>query len=70
MGEYSKALSSYEKSLEIYGKTLPANHPSCGYFLQQHRFSLLQYERLLEIISHILKLLWSKSVISLPANSS
>jgi hypothetical protein len=27
MGEYSKALSSHEKALEIYQKTLPANHP-------------------------------------------
>jgi tetratricopeptide (TPR) repeat protein len=28
MGEYSKALSYYEKALEIRQKTLPANHPS------------------------------------------
>ena len=28
MGEYSKALSFYEKDLEISQKTLPANHPS------------------------------------------
>jgi tetratricopeptide (TPR) repeat protein len=27
MGEYSKALSYYEKDLEISQKTLPANHP-------------------------------------------
>ena len=27
MGEYSTALSYYEKSLEIYQKSLPANHP-------------------------------------------
>ncbi len=27
MGEYSKALSSHEKVLEIYQKTLPANNP-------------------------------------------
>jgi tetratricopeptide (TPR) repeat protein len=27
MGEYSKALSYYEKALEIRQKTLPANHP-------------------------------------------
>ena len=27
MGEYSKALSSYERSLEIYKKALPPNHP-------------------------------------------
>jgi tetratricopeptide (TPR) repeat protein len=28
MGEYSKALSYYEKALEIAQETLPANHPS------------------------------------------
>ena len=37
MGEYSKALSFYEKALEICQKTLPANHPSLAHFLQQHR---------------------------------
>jgi tetratricopeptide (TPR) repeat protein len=33
MGEYSKALSYYEKDLEISQKTLPQNHPdlACSY---------------------------------------
>jgi tetratricopeptide (TPR) repeat protein len=33
MGEYSKALSYYEKALEIRQKTLPSNHPA---FLQSY----------------------------------
>jgi tetratricopeptide (TPR) repeat protein len=31
MGEYSKALSSYERSLEIKKIALPPNHPDLAY---------------------------------------
>jgi tetratricopeptide (TPR) repeat protein len=30
MGDYSKALSNYEKALEIRAQSLPPNHPDLG----------------------------------------
>ena len=35
-GDYKEALSYYEKCLDMQQKTLPANHPEFGHFLQQH----------------------------------
>ncbi len=59
MGEYSKALSYYEKDLEISQKTLPANHPDLatsynnigGVYRNMGEYSkaLSYYERALDI---------------------
>ena len=45
MGEYSKALSYYDKALDIRQKTLPTNHPDLATILQQHRWDILRHER-------------------------
>jgi tetratricopeptide (TPR) repeat protein len=59
MGEYSKALSYYEKAVEIRQKTLPANHPSLATSynnigvvfdnLGEYSTALLYYEKALNI---------------------
>ncbi|CAF3509995.1 unnamed protein product, partial [Rotaria sp. Silwood2] len=59
MGEYSKALSSYERSLEIRQIALPTNHPdlagsynnigSVYYDMGEYSKALSSYERSLEI---------------------
>ena len=59
MGEYSKALSSYERSLEIKKVALPPNHPGlatsynniAGVYKNMGEYSkaLSSYERSLEI---------------------
>ena len=39
MGEYPKALSSYEKALAIQQQSLPSNHPDlAASTIQQHRY--------------------------------
>jgi tetratricopeptide (TPR) repeat protein len=60
MDEYSKALSYYEKALEIFQKTLPANHPdfaqSYGHIgmvssnIGEHSKAVLYCERALKIL--------------------
>jgi tetratricopeptide (TPR) repeat protein len=67
MGEYSTALSFYEKTKEIFEKILPPNHPllaasfgniASGYEkMNQYPKALSFYERALNILK-----------ISLPAN--
>jgi tetratricopeptide (TPR) repeat protein len=64
MGEYSKALSSHEKALEIKQKTLPPNHPdfatsynnigSVYYEMKQYPKALPFFERALEIFRNSL----------------
>jgi tetratricopeptide (TPR) repeat protein len=64
MGEYSKALSSHEKALEIYQKTLPANHPHLAtsynntglvyYNMGEYSRALSYYERALDILQRSL----------------
>jgi len=64
MGEYSKALSFYEKSFEIRQKTLPPNHPSLAtsynniavVFKNMGEYSkaLSYFERALEIFQSVL----------------
>ncbi|CAF4353074.1 unnamed protein product, partial [Rotaria sordida] len=59
MGEYSKALSSYERSLEIEKIALPPNHPDLAksynniglvyYHMGEYSKALSSYERSLEI---------------------
>ncbi|CAF4593457.1 unnamed protein product [Rotaria sp. Silwood2] len=59
MGEYSKALSSYERSLEIRKIALPPNHPDLAasyegiglvyYNMAEYSNALTSYERSLEI---------------------
>ncbi|CAF4164947.1 unnamed protein product [Rotaria sordida] len=59
MGEYSKALSSYERSLEITKVALPPNHPELAasynniglvyYNMGEYSKALSSYERSLEI---------------------
>ncbi|CAF4944957.1 unnamed protein product, partial [Rotaria sp. Silwood2] len=59
MGEYSKALSSYERSLEIWKIALPPNHPDFAqsynnignvyYNMGEYSKALSSYERSLEI---------------------
>ena len=59
MGEYSKALSSYEQSLEIYKVALPPNHPNLATSynnigsvydnMGEYSKALSSYERSLEI---------------------
>ncbi len=59
MGEYSKALSYYEKDLEIKQKTLPENHPDLAlsynntgnvyYDMGEYSKALSYYERALDI---------------------
>ena len=59
MGEYSKALSSLEKALEIRPKTLPENHPHLAtsysniggvyYYMNDYRKALQYCERALDI---------------------
>ena len=59
MGEYSKALSSYERSLEIYKVALPPNHPDLAtsynniglvyHNMGEYSKALSYYERSLEI---------------------
>ncbi|CAF4403352.1 unnamed protein product, partial [Rotaria sordida] len=59
MGEYSKALSSYERSLEISKIALPPNHPSLATSynnigmvydnMGEYSKALSSYERSLEI---------------------
>ncbi|CAF4333822.1 unnamed protein product, partial [Rotaria sordida] len=59
MGEYSKALSSYERSLEIQKIALPPNHPDLASSYQgiglvydnmgEYSKALSSYERSLEI---------------------
>ena len=59
MGEYSKALSSHERSLEIYKASLPPNHPSLATSynnialvyenMGEYSKALSSYERSLEI---------------------
>jgi len=41
MGEYTKALSYYEKGLQIFQKTLPANHP--GLTISYNNIGLVYY---------------------------
>ena len=60
MGEYSKALSSYERSLEIYKVALPPDHPdlatsynnigSVYYNMGEYSKALSSYEQSLEIM--------------------
>ena len=59
MGEYSKALSYYEKALEIQQQSLPPNHPDLAEFynnigsvydsMGEYSKALLSYEKALEI---------------------
>ncbi|CAF4213494.1 unnamed protein product, partial [Rotaria sordida] len=59
MGEYSKALSSYERSLEILKIALPPNHPDLAasynnignvyYNMGEYSKALSLYERSFEI---------------------
>jgi len=64
MGEYSKALSSHKKALQIRQKYLPPNHPdlalSCSYIgnvynkMKDYSKALSCYERALNIGQHSL----------------
>jgi tetratricopeptide (TPR) repeat protein len=64
MGEYSKALSYYEKDLEIFQKTPPANRPhlaisynnigSVYYYTGEYPKALKYFERALDILQRSL----------------
>ncbi|CAF3966410.1 unnamed protein product, partial [Adineta steineri] len=66
MGEYSKALSYYEKALEIQEKSLPSDHPDSAItynnigsvydFMGEYSKTLSYYERALEILKKTLPL--------------
>ena len=59
MGEYSKALSYYEKALEIRKQSLPSNHPDLAlsynnigavyYNMGEYSKALSSFEKALEI---------------------